>query len=61
VSRPALGPTEPPIQWVPEALFLELKQQGREIDHSRPSSAEVKECMELTSTPPIRLQGVVFS
>jgi hypothetical protein len=33
---------------------------GREADHSPPSSAEVKEWVELTSTPPIRLHGVVL-
>jgi len=38
-----LGPTQPPIQWVPGALFLEVKRPGREADHSPPPSAEVKE------------------
>jgi hypothetical protein len=42
VSRPALGPTQPPIQWVPEPLSLGVKWPGREADHSPPSSAEVK-------------------
>jgi hypothetical protein len=42
-SRPALGPTQPPIQWVSEALSLGVKQPGSEADHSPPSSAEVKE------------------
>jgi hypothetical protein len=28
VSRMALGPTQPPIQWVPEALSLGVKQPG---------------------------------
>jgi hypothetical protein len=37
----------PPIQWVPGAFSLEIKRQGRESDHSPPSSAEVKECVEL--------------
>jgi hypothetical protein len=46
-SRMALGPTQPPIQWVPEALSLGVKQLGHEADHSPPSSAEVKECMAL--------------
>jgi hypothetical protein len=46
-SRPALGPTQPPIQLVPGVLFLEVKRQGREADHSPPSSAEVKESVEL--------------
>jgi hypothetical protein len=27
-SRPALGPTQPPIQWVPEALSLGDKAAG---------------------------------
>jgi hypothetical protein len=42
VSRPALGPTQLPIQWVPEGLYLGLKRHGSEADHSPPSSAEVK-------------------
>jgi hypothetical protein len=46
-SRPDLGPTQPPIQWVPEALSLGVKRPGREADHSSPSSAEVKEWVEL--------------
>jgi len=29
-SRPALGPTQPPIQWVPGALSLGVKWPGRE-------------------------------
>jgi hypothetical protein len=45
--RPALGPTQPPIQWVPGALSLGVKRPGSVADHSLPSSAEVKECMEL--------------
>jgi hypothetical protein len=46
-SRTALGPTQPPIQWVPRALTLGVKWPGREADHSLPSSAEVKEWVEL--------------
>jgi hypothetical protein len=42
-SRTALGPTQPPIRWVPEALSLGVKRPGREADHSPPSSAEAKE------------------
>jgi hypothetical protein len=46
-SRTALGLTQPPIQWVPGDLSLVVKRQGREADHSPPSRAEVKECVEL--------------
>jgi hypothetical protein len=46
-SKPALGPTELPIQWIPGALSLGVKRPGREADHSPPSSAEVKEWVEL--------------
>jgi hypothetical protein len=41
-SRPALGASQPPAQWVPGALLLWVKRPGREADHSPPSSAEVK-------------------
>jgi hypothetical protein len=58
-SRTALGPTQPLIQWVLGVLSLGVKQPGREADHSLPSSAEVKECMELCLHAPIRLNGVL--
>jgi hypothetical protein len=51
VSRTALGPTEPPIQWVPGALSLGVKRPGYETDHSLPSSAEVKNAWSYTSAP----------
>jgi hypothetical protein len=44
-SRLALGPTQPPIQWVPGCLSLGVKRPGREADHSPISSADVKECL----------------
>jgi hypothetical protein len=50
-SRPALEPTQPPIQWVPGALSLEVKRPGLEADHSPPSSVEVKNASSYTSTP----------
>jgi hypothetical protein len=46
-SRTVLGPIQPPIQWVQEALSLGVKRLGREADHSPLSSAEVKVCVEL--------------
>jgi hypothetical protein len=49
-----------PIQWVPGVLSLGVKRPGREADHSPPSSAEVKECVELYLHSPIRLHGVVL-
>jgi hypothetical protein len=47
-SRPALGPTQP-IQWVPGVLFPGVMWAGREVDHSPPSSAEVKNAWSLDS------------
>jgi hypothetical protein len=46
-SRTVLGPTQPPIQWVPGALSLGVKRPRREAHHSPPSSVEVEECVEL--------------
>jgi hypothetical protein len=37
VSRQALGPTQPPVQWVSGVL-----SPGRDTDHSPQSSAEVR-------------------
>jgi hypothetical protein len=51
-SRLALGPTQPLIQWVPNALSPGVKPQGREAEHSPPTSAEVKKSWIYTSTPP---------
>jgi hypothetical protein len=43
VSRPALGPTQPPVQWVPRVLSPGAKARpGRDADHSPPSNAEVE-------------------
>jgi hypothetical protein len=44
-SRPAVGSTQPPIKWVPG-----VKRQGREADHSPPTSAEVKKMWIYRST-----------
>jgi hypothetical protein len=50
-SRPALGPTQPPVQWVPEALSPGVKRPGCEADHSPPSSAEVKNGVTIIPLP----------
>jgi hypothetical protein len=41
-SRPTLGPTHPPIQWVPGAFSQGVKRPTREADHSTPTSAKVQ-------------------
>jgi hypothetical protein len=51
-SRPALGSTQPPIQWVPGALSMGVKRPGREADHSPSTSVEVKKIWIYTFTPP---------
>jgi len=48
-SRPDLGPTQPPIQWVPGALSLGVKQPRRDADQSHPSCGEVKNAWSYTS------------
>jgi hypothetical protein len=40
-SNPALGPNQPPIQWVQRAISPGVKRPGLEADHSPPSSAEL--------------------
>jgi hypothetical protein len=56
-SRPALGPTQPSIQWVPGDVFPGVKRQGRETDHSPPASAEVKKIWICKSTSPYVLMA----
>jgi hypothetical protein len=51
-SSLALGPTQPPIQYVPWTISPGLKRPEREADHSPPSSADVKERWIYTSTSP---------
>jgi hypothetical protein len=50
-SRAALGPTRPPIQWVPVYLSSGMNRLGHEADHSVPSSVEVRNAWSYTSTP----------
>jgi hypothetical protein len=46
LSRLALGPSQPPVQWLP-VLFPGAKLPGRGFDYPPPSSAKVKEKVEL--------------
>ena len=45
-SRPALRPTQPPLQWVP-ALFSGVKRPGCGVDHPSLSSAVTVNVLEL--------------
>jgi hypothetical protein len=47
VSRPILGPTQPPVQWVPGALSFGVKRPVREADDS------------LHLVPRLRMRGAV--
>jgi hypothetical protein len=58
--RPALGPTQPPIQWVPRAVSSGVKRSGYEPDHS-PTSVEDKKTPFYATTHPLRLYGIVFN
>jgi hypothetical protein len=49
-SRPALDPTQPPIQRVPATISSGIKQSEREADQSFPSRAEVKNVWSYTAT-----------
>jgi hypothetical protein len=60
-SRPALDPTQTPIQWVAGDLSLGVKRPGSEADHSPPFGSEVKNTWSYTPAPTIRLHGVVLS
>jgi hypothetical protein len=50
-SRPALGPTQPPMQLVPVALYPMIMRPRREGDHSHLSRAKVKNGEALPSLP----------
>jgi hypothetical protein len=58
-SRPALGLTHPPIQWVPGDLSPGVKRPGFEADLS-PTSAEVKKCGSIHPLPH-SLYGVMLN
>jgi len=41
-TRPPLGPTWAPIQWLPGVSLLGIKQLGHETKHANSSSMKVK-------------------
>jgi hypothetical protein len=64
------SPPPPDLLWGPPILLsnghqgglsLGVKRPGREADHSPPTSAKVQNAWSYTSTPSIRLHGVVLS
>jgi len=61
VSRPALQPIQPPIQWVWGPLLKSKKRVGQVANHSPPSSAKVKSTWSFTSTYSIYLHGMVLN
>ena len=58
-SRPALGPTQPPVRWVP-GLSGGKVRPGRAADHSPPASAAVMEELSYTFTHPLGHTGPVM-
>jgi hypothetical protein len=60
-SRPTLRSTQPPAQWVPGVLSPGVKRPGREVDHTPPTSAEVKKNVDLHIHSHIRLHVVVLN
>jgi hypothetical protein len=42
VSKPALGPTQRPVQWVPGSFPRDKARLGHDADYSPPYNAEVK-------------------
>jgi hypothetical protein len=49
-SKPALGPTHPPIQCAPAALSLEIIAAGHQADHSPLSNSSIQNEWNYTST-----------
>jgi len=56
-SRWGLGPSQPPVKTV-TGLFSGVEQPGFGVDHVQPSSAEVKERVELDIYSPFCLHDL---
>jgi hypothetical protein len=50
-STLALGPTQPPIQWVQGEISPGVKRPSRQTDHSPPSRAEIKKGGDIPPLP----------
>jgi hypothetical protein len=62
VSRPALGPIQPLIQWLTRALSLQVKQLvGVRLTTYLHLALRSKNAWSYTSTSPICLHGVMLS
>jgi len=57
LSRPVLGPTQPPVQWVP-GLSRGKERPGRDADPSPPSNAVGHERVELYLYSPYEPYGL---
>jgi len=57
-SRPTLGPTQPPVKWIP-GLSLGKVWPGRAAEHSPSSRTAVMEEESYTSTHPLGHTGPV--
>jgi hypothetical protein len=55
-TRPATGPTLPPIQYVKGAIFLVARRPRREANHSRPYNAGFQKIWNIYMNP----HGVAF-
>jgi hypothetical protein len=60
-SRPALGPTHPPIQWLPGDIFPREERPRREADHHEFLTSAPVMVPSFSFTSPIHLHGVVLS
>jgi hypothetical protein len=57
-SIPALGTTQPPIQWEVGAHSTAVKRSRNEADCSYPSNAKLSNGWSYASTPPIHVHSV---
>jgi hypothetical protein len=49
-SRPILGPTQPPMQWISGPVSPGIKRSGRGAEHLSPCSADIENAWSYTST-----------